>query len=162
MPIADPERLAVMRERHSGKVRGWFNNSTHWDMVELDHTDLEKLVFLESDWTKNNGLVVRVGPDYRILKRVAQRAKAMNYFSLACCHVKQRAYYESLERFELTLQGASRLAICSAEPSEVGSNPSARYYLLDGVGRCLPYMVLLLEQKIDPLRIETFVAERGT
>ncbi|MGA3335200.1 MAG: hypothetical protein ABSC62_13655 [Terracidiphilus sp.] len=86
----------------------------------------------------------------------------MNYISLACCHVKQRAYYESLERAELALQGANRLAICSAEHSEMDSNPSARYYLLDGVGRSLPYMILLLEQKIESLRIEAFMAERGS
>jgi hypothetical protein len=162
IPNAAAEKLAVMRERHSGKVRSWFNDSTRWYIAELDLADLEKLVFLECDWTKGNGLVQNDGPDYRTLMRVALRAKAMNYISLACCNVKQRAYYESLERVELTLEGAHRLAICSAEPSEMSSNPSASYYLLDGVGRCLPYMILLLEQKIEPLRIEAFVAERGT
>ncbi len=150
-----------MSERHSGKVRPWFNDSTRWYLAELDRTDLEKLVFLECDWTKGNGLVQNDGPDYRTLLRVAQRAKAMKYISLDCCNVKQRAYYESLERSEFGLQGANRLAICSAEPCEMDSNPSARYYLLDGLGRSLPYMILLLEGKIEPMRIEAFMAERG-
>ncbi len=161
IPGGDGEKLAAMHERHSGKMRPWFNESTRWSIVEPETSDIEKLVFLECSWTKDNRLVQDDGPDYRTLGRVAKRGVAMGYVSLSSCHAKQKAYYEGLALGEQPLSGCDRIAICSAEPCEMSSNPSARYYLLDGVGRCLPYAMLLLEEKIIPVRVEAFLAERG-
>jgi hypothetical protein len=56
--------------------------------------------------------------------------------------------------------GQRRIAICSAEPSEIQSNPDAHYYLLDGVGRCLPYMILLRERHPVPVPVEAFLGRR--
>jgi hypothetical protein len=58
------------------------------------------------------------------------------------------------------LKGENRIAICSAEPSETTSNPSADYYLLDGAGRCLPYMMLVKQNKLGFAPIESFLAKR--
>jgi hypothetical protein len=69
--------------------------------------------------------------------------------------------YDRLAAGRLELKGENRIAICSAEPDEISANPAARYYLLDGVGRCLPYMILLKEGRLKQMSIEAFLAERG-
>jgi hypothetical protein len=163
-PIPEqPEQLiGAMWERHCGKMRKWFDESTRWYIVELDAVDdLPNLVFLECPWTKAAGLVIPDGPNYRLLRRVSENALASNYLnSLPPDHPEHKNYYDALERAELQLVGKDRIAICSAESTETASNPTARYYLLDGVGRCLPYMMLLLELKMKPLPVEGFLAQR--
>jgi hypothetical protein len=71
-----------------------------------------------------------------------------------------KKYYDQFIAGNLQLIGANRIAICSAEPDEIRQNPNALYYLLDGVGRSLPYMVLVLQKQPVPKPIEAFVAER--
>jgi len=151
---SDP--VETMRREHNGKMRDWFSASTRWDIVALDTVgDLGNLVFLECDWTTAERLVIHDGPNYRLLSRVAMNAISENYFER-----KHRAYYDELANGSLRIEGENRVAICSAEASEVGSNPAAQYYLLDGVGRCLPYMVLLTERAREFAPIEAFRATR--
>ena len=147
-----------MRYSHSGKMRKWFDETTQWSLVELDRDDLAKLVFLESDWTKNEGLVRRDGDNYRILERVAQNAIDNRYLERPSAE-RHRLYYHLLQG-SLHLADNDRIAICSAEPCEIEQNPIAEYYLLDGVGRCLPYMILLKQQKLEHGPVEAFLAKR--
>jgi hypothetical protein len=162
IPNRPEQQVQAMRDRHSGKMRQWFNDSTRWHIVELDVVeDLSKVVFLECDWTKEAGLIIPDGPNYRLLRRVAENALACEYLSsLPQDHQEHKKYYDTLLRGSLRLVGENRIAVCSAEASETQSNPAARYYLLDGVGRCLPYMMLLLERKMEPVPVEAFLAER--
>jgi hypothetical protein len=151
-----------MRQHHGGKMRNWFNASTSWHIVELDLVgELANLVFLECQWTNQEGLVIRDGPDYRLLARVATNAMASWYLARPSAR-KHKDYYDRLAAVSLKLAGEDRIAICSAEPGEIAANPAASYYLLDGVGRCLPAMILLKEQKLKHPPIEAFLAERGT
>jgi len=127
------DAVEVMWQRHAGKMRHWFRMSPLWQIVSLDsRTDLENLVFLESDWTKQEGLVVPNGKDY----------------------------YDKLVAGSFRIDGENRVAICSAEAGEIRSNPSANYYLLDGVGRCLPYLILLERHELEWAPIEAFCAVR--
>jgi hypothetical protein len=137
-PVDTSVMVETMRQQHAGKMRAWFDASTTWQIAELDDADLAGLVFLECSWTKSEGLVLRDGPNCRLLRRVAASAASLEYLSRPTAH-KHKAYYDQLVAGTLELTGADRIAICSAEPSEVEQNPDARYYLLDGVGRCLPY-----------------------
>src|SRR5580658_2813795 len=67
---------------HRYKMRDWFNSATQWNIVSLDAAgDLANLVFLESDWTKGEGLVVPDGKNYRLLGRVVENAIAGNYLA---------------------------------------------------------------------------------
>jgi hypothetical protein len=164
VPSAPKDQLEVMWERHGigKKMREWFSSTTRWHLALLDRDDLARLVFLESDWTKREGLVIPkdpLEPDYRILERVAENAMASDYFSRPDAH-KHKAYYDALASATLRLEGDDRIAICSAEENEIRQNPSARYYLLDGVGRSLPYMVLSKAPAITYAPVESFVAER--
>jgi hypothetical protein len=160
--IADDsgDPVKVMWRDHRYKMRDWFSNATRWHIVLLDTvSDLANLVFLESSWTKSEGLVILGGTNYRILGRVAENAIAGNYLVRPSAH-KHKHYYDELTAGSLHIEGDDRVAICSAEESEIRSNPSAQYYLLDGVGRCLPYMILLAEHKQEFAPIEAFCADR--
>jgi len=159
IPREPEQQVQAMRQHHEGKMREWFSGSTHWHIVSLDDiNELANLVFLECPWTKEEGLVVPDGKNYRILSRVAENANAGDYLRRPSAH-KHKAYYGQLLAGSLLLQGENRIAICSAEPGEIASNPAAHYYLLDGVGRCLPYMCLLNEGKLEHRPIEAFRAE---
>lgn len=163
IPIPQKEQVEAMWHRHGSKddkMRKWFNESARWHIVELDVVeDLPNLVFLECDWTKEAGLVICDGLNYRTLGRVTANAND-GYLNTLPPEHKHRIYYQGLAAGTLQLVGANRIAVCSAEPSEIEPNPAARYYLLDGVGRCLPYMMLLLERKVEPVSVEAFLAER--
>jgi hypothetical protein len=160
IPDGPDQQVQAMWHRHDGKMRPWFTASSRWHIVLLEATsDLPKLVFLECPWTKEERLVIPGGPNYRLLGRVALNATAGDYLDRPSAH-KHKAYYDELAAGALRLKDEDRVAICSAEDSEIRSNPDARYYLLDGVGRCLPYMILMTEQKREHALIEAFLAER--
>jgi len=161
IPVRAEQQIATMRTAHCGKMRDWFQES-RWHIVELDAVDLSKLVFLESCWTKEKRLVIPNPnePNYRILRQVAENALKSDYLNhLPHDHPELKKYYEALIRGELQLVGRHRIVVCSAE-NEITSNPDARYYLLDGTVRCLAYMMLLLEGKVEGRPIEAFLAER--
>lgn len=152
--------LETMRKNHSGKMRNWFSIFTRWNIVTLDDiSDFANLVFLESEWTKIERLVVPDGLNYRLLGRVAKNAIAGNYLDRESAY-RHKAYYDDLANGSLRIEGGNRVAICSAEESEIHNNPAAQYYILDGVGRCLPYMMLVAEQKREFAPIEAFCAEK--
>ena len=149
-----------MWRHHPEKMRHWFNAATRWSIVSLDTlSDLQNLVFLECGWTKEEGLVIPDGSNYRLLERVARNAIAGHYLTRASAR-RHKAYYDQIASGSLRIEGEDRVAICTAEESEVRSNPAARYYLLDGVGRCLPYMMLVVENARELAPVEAFCADR--
>jgi hypothetical protein len=109
--------------------------------------------------TKEEGLVIRDGPNYRLLERVARNAIARNYLARASAR-RHKTYYDQIASGSLRVEGEDRVAICTAEESGVRSNPAAQYYLLDGVGRCLPYMMLVVEHAREFAPVEAFCADR--
>jgi hypothetical protein len=163
IPVSPEQQVQEMRERHSGKMRSWLDGSTRWHIVEFDAVEeFGNLIFLECAWTKRERLVIPGALNYRLLGRVAANAVTHRYLDEVPSNCNHRIYYDSLTRGAIRLTGKDRIAVCSAEPSEIESNPAARYYLLDGVGRCLPYMILLQEENLGLSTIEAFLAERGT
>lgn len=160
IPDDPEEQVHVMYERHKGKMRDWFTSTTSWHIVCLDAVgELSNLVFLECKWTKEEKLVVPNGVNYRLLGRVTENAMNVGYLARPFAH-RHKAYYENLAGGSLQLEGENRIAICSMEEGEGRSNPAAKYYLLDGVGRSLPYMILIHERKHEYRPVEAFLAER--
>jgi hypothetical protein len=129
IPISPPGALQgqveAMRQHHGGKMRDWFNaSSTCWHIVELELvSELADLVFLECRWTKEEGLIIRDGPNYRLLDRVATNAMASRYLARPSAR-KHKDYYDQLATGSLELVGEDRIAICSAEPGEIACEPS--------------------------------------
>jgi hypothetical protein len=151
------ERVEMMWKDHEGKMRRWFTDAT-WSIVLLNEHDFSNLIFLESCWTTSEGLVIPDGHDYRLLKRVAQNALKSSYLTRAS-DSRHKDYYVRFANGNLKLLGEERITLCSAE-GERELNPTGQYYILDGAGRSLPYLMLVLEgkQKYEP--VEAFVAER--
>jgi len=157
LPGTAPARFDVMRSDHSGKLRRWFEKA-RWCVVLLDLQELESLVFLESDWTKAEGLVVKDGVNYRLLGKVAERAIGSNYLSRTSAQ-RHLDYYRTFKSCQFRLEGSSRLVICSSSADERRDNPAGQYYLHDGTGRALSYMILVKEDAamFDP--VEAFLAQ---
>jgi hypothetical protein len=158
-PNADDagDPVKMMGQDHPGKMRDWFSNATRWCIASLDTaSDLANLVFLESEWTKREGLVIPDGKNYRLLGRVVENAISENYLARPSAN-KHKDYYDKLGNGSLRIEGEDRVAICSAEESELHSNPDAQYYLLDGVGRCLSYMILVAEHNEGLSRLKRSV-----
>ena len=160
---ADPAAaVQTMWRKHAGKMRHWFQASTRWSVISLEVSELADLVFLQCDWTEREGLVVADGLNYRLLNRVAENARKGDYFTRPPtneAHAKHQAYYQALASGSLRLNADDRLAVCTAEESEIAQNPRARYYLLGGVGRGLPYLLLTIEHAIKSTPVEAFLAE---
>jgi hypothetical protein len=160
IPDDSKEQVEIMWSQHDGKMRKWFNGGIHCYIILINNVaDLENLIFLESFWTKKEGLVVPPNKNYRLLRQVAYNAISLKYLERPSAN-QHKVYYEMEKRGLLSLEGNNRIVICSAEQSEIDSNPDGKYYLLDGVGRCLPYMILMInhEQVFKP--IEAFLIER--
>jgi hypothetical protein len=82
IPSVQEQPVAQMLLHHGPKMRDWFNAHTTWHIVDFEEvSDLADLVFLESHWTKQEGLVVRDGLNYRLLDRVAKNAMESRYLS---------------------------------------------------------------------------------
>jgi hypothetical protein len=150
-----------MRRSHAGKLRDWFLSDAKWSVAVLDAvSDVEQLVFLDSPWTRREGLVVQDGSqDCRILRRVGQNAVKCAYFTSPGAE-RHRAYHQALKTGHLRLRGECRIALRSLEPDERAANQSGTFYLLDGAGRCLPLVVLLDANEIAYEPVEAFVVER--
>jgi hypothetical protein len=160
IPDDPEEQVRVMYQRHDGKMRDWFTSTASWYIVSLDSvSELSNLIFLECKWTKDEELVVPNGVNYRLLGRVTKNAMNVGYLARPSAH-RHKTYYENLAAGSLQLEGDNRIAICSMEEGEGHSNPAAKYYLLDGAGRSLPYMILIHEGKHKYRPVETFLAEK--
>jgi hypothetical protein len=155
-PATEEEATQILETAHPGKWRDWFPHA-QWSIALLAQSDFEQLVFLENSWTKREGLTVDDGPDYRLLQRVATKAIDSSYLRTTS-DPRHRVYYRQLVD-GYRLRGRNRIAVCTAENEKV-RNPSGRYYLLDGAGRSLPYMILILERRLAYEPVEAFVATK--
>ena len=159
-PLDPRVAVATMNQEHRGKMRPWFQQVAKWSIVLLDPSEFERLIFLESDWTKTEGLVeVTARPNYRTLSRVAENAKRVEYLARPSAQ-RHRSYHEAFQSGALALAGDSRIAICTAGDHERHHNPSGSFYLLDGVGRCLPYMMLIQSDHLNYRAVEALLAEK--
>lgn len=157
-PRSEVERSEAMCRDHNGKTRTWFSTA-RWSVAKLERSEFDRLVFLDCPWTRREGLLLPDGPNYRILSRVAQNVLAGGYLEKTS-DPRHRQYYAAMAECHFRLECTSRLAICSATEDELQQNPLAVNYLLDGIGRGLAYMLLLLKTGVPYEPVETFVAER--
>lgn len=148
------DAVAVMKARHSGKWLDWFDDAA-WSIVSLGEEEFGRLIYLDNAWTKREGLTIKDRPNYRLLSRVAELAREIDY--LAHGDPRHRRYYTLLQ-CGLRLTGDCRVMIRSADEGEMRDNPDGQHYLMDGAGRGLPYMILLLEGKLAYEPVEAFVA----
>jgi hypothetical protein len=162
LPATAAERCALMERAHRGKLRAWFPTA-EWSIVLLEEVrELERLVFWHSPggWAQWHGLVVEDGtPDWRTLGRVAENAARGDYLRKVP-DPQHLHYYRAYRDCHFRLEGGSRLALCSLTPEEKAENPGGSYYLQDGNGRSLPYLLFVNEDRARFEPVEAFLAER--
>jgi hypothetical protein len=125
-----------------------------WWLVRLDMHDFGRLIFGEVDWTESFVQPYRGTLDYRLLRNVASRPEAQ-------AHAKKRHYYADMQQGKyVPLQGDDMIAVSTPQPEEQRPNPSGLYYLHDGNGRCLAYMVLILQEKLRFEPVEAFLCDQ--
>jgi hypothetical protein len=158
VPTSARDRREEMRTKHPGKIRPWFSSGV-WDVVLLDQQDLERLIFYEDQATKSSGLVnPNDGLNYRLLGKVAENARKSQYLTRVpgSGHVR---YYQALRDGHFLLEHSSSIVICTPNAGERLSNPNGLYYLHDGTGRALPYLMLVKEGHIPFEPVMAFRAE---
>lgn len=132
-------------------------------LITINLEEFRRLVFLENNWTIEERLTPRNNPtDYRLLERVAERAINMDYINnINEGHrgYRMREYYNKIQSSDLQLNCENRIIIRSLVENERIHNPHGNYYIHDGNGRCLPYMILLLEDRIEFNKVECYCFE---
>jgi len=172
VPWLARNRREFMRQRHSGKLKDWFENA-NWSIVRITQDEFDRLIPIEDCWTKKVGLTDwSRGANYRLLRNVAYtaiRKIKSGEISLDCDQMSgYRKYYPRLKHGHMHLEGNDRIVLRSLEDDERFGNPEGKppgnprglFYLHDGWGRSLPYQMLLKEQALQYTPVEAFLACR--
>jgi hypothetical protein len=157
VPDTAPARMDMMKRDHGGKLRFWFEKG-RWSVVLLEREEFANLIFHEDGWTRQEGLLVDDGQNYRLLGRVADRALESGYLTKTN-DKRHLEYYTAFRRCHFRPEGISRLVICAANDAERKANPGGSFYLHDGTGRGLPYMILVTENPAMFEPVEAFLAQ---
>jgi hypothetical protein len=158
-PSSDDDPVALMKELHgTGKWLPWFDEA-HWTIVRLSEQEFRHLIFLDSGWTKEEGLTVPAASNHRLLQRVAENAIRIGYLERESAK-RHRQYRDAmLEGFRMA--GDHRVMLRTATARERAGSPDGTFYWMDGAGRGLPYMILLLERRLAYEPVEAFLAQPG-
>lgn len=151
IPQTPGDRLAEFNGgREKDKYRDWFPAGS-WFLQRLQiPEDLETLIFLDTPqlrpWLTNT-------PERRpLLGDAAKDASTRHYFENNPRAAGQRRNYEDLKARRTELRGSDRLVIITPNTSEKSDCPSGTFYLHDGFGRALPYMMVILQGvKLSPV-----------
>ena len=111
--------------------------------------------------TRREQLVIERIP--RTLKNAAENALATGYFeTMRRKRERHFWYYLSYIYGQLSLRKENRLVVRTLNEDEKHNflKGTYSYYLHDGWGRALPYMVLLLQERIKYEPVEAFLAEQ--
>jgi len=116
---------------------------------------------IDAPETRREQLVVERIP--RTLENAAENALASGYFKTMRRKREHHFwYYLSYIFGQLSLKNENRLVVRTLNETEKQDLPESTYsyYLHDGWGRALPYMVLVLKERIKYKPVEAFLAER--
>lgn len=158
VPGTPEDRLAEFHGEAKDKYREWFPKA-RWTVQRLeDPKEMESLMVVSASFTREHRLW---NPgEQRLLGVEARNAIRHDYFRTDPNSGRHRDYYNRLRTGRLELRGADRLVLLSLEDTWRREAPDTTYYLHDGFGRALPYMMLLEEEAIQFAPVEVFLAER--
>src|SRR5437660_979007 len=121
-PTTDEARRHLMENEHGGKLRDWFPRADWW-MVLIEHKEeFERLVYLCSDWTRNNSLTRPGSKNFRLLRKVAANAIQSRHIE-AEASPQMKSYFQQLKEGRLTLCGNDRLVLRTLVDSERNDCP---------------------------------------
>lgn len=149
-------RRYVMRQRHPGKLRPWFE-AGRWRIVEVQSIDeLEPLMIVaKATWEGIQGTMPR------FLGAASRHLRRQNYFSVFPNDGDQlRLYYRRFTTGGFELAGEDRVVIVTLEASREW--PPGSLYVHDGCGRLLAYLSYLREAAVPfhPLKHSTLRKHR--
>jgi len=158
VPGTPEDRLAEFHGGAKYKYREWFLTARWTVQCLQDPEEMESLMVVSAHFTREYRLWNP--PEQRLLGVEARNAIRYDYFLKDPKSGRHRCYYNLLWTGKLELRGADRLVLLSLEDTWRREAPDATYYLHDGFGRALPYMMLLEEEAIQFAPVEVFLAER--
>ncbi len=151
----------LMQDDHAeGKLKHWFENAD-WSIVCITQDEFERSMILEGEWTKAHDLVDPLSDEanYRLLGTVAHTAIRTNYLEIEA-DKRMKEYYRKFKSGS-SFMGHEPIVLRSLEPDEeTPRNPDALFYLHDGLGRSLPYQILLVQGRLSYEPVEAFLARR--
>ena len=155
------ERQTQMEATQPGKLwPGYISWS--WSLVEISPSELPNLLILSSGWTREEQLVRN--HILRTLDAAVTHALESGYFTTqADRRTRHQSYYSTYERSTPSTSELDRIVLRTLrddERSEVvaAGRGDVSYYLHDGFGRCLPYLTLLRQKRVEPVVIEAYLA----
>ena len=158
IPTTADEMEFRFKESVGGKYRPWFPKG-RWAIKRLTICEFKRLMVLDAHQTRDEQLVTDKVP--RTLENAAKNALTTGYFEAMTEKRKKHFwYYLSYQYGSLSLESNNRLAVISLNDNEKRGVPNGTYsyYLHDGWGRALPYMVHIL-QGWEYKPVEVFCAE---
>lgn len=160
IPVFARNRHRLMRKCHSGKLEDWFQKA-NWSIVSLTQDEFERSMILEGGWTIDDGLVDRSSTEinYRLLRNVANIAIQMRYLETNA-NERMRNYYERLRNGSFRMSQEFIVLRSLGSNEKTHRNPDALFYLHDGLGRSLPYQVLIREGCLSYEPVKAILALR--
>ncbi len=174
VPRLARNRRKLMEKEHRDKTRPWYK-SAGWSIVTITQDEFERIIPIESDWTKEVGLTDwSLGVDYRLLRNVAHiaiRKIGNEEYFIEDNKAEMRGYeryYNALKHGDRRLKDKDRIVLHSLDDNERLGNPQGKppgnpcgfFYLQDGWGRSLPYQILLMEGYVAYEPVEAFLVCR--
>jgi hypothetical protein len=161
-PTTEDEMRSLFKKSYPGKYWDPFPRE-RWSICLLDYDEFKKLMIVDGAETRSEQLVIAGIP--RTLKNAARNAVATGYFeTMRWTREKHFWYYLSYRFGSLVLNNKDRLVVRTMNEDEKKQDVpkgTFSYYLHDGWGRALPYMVLLFEKRIKYDPVEVFLAEEN-
>ena len=158
IPETAHKRLDAFQTWARGKFHDWFITARWTVQLVESPRELESLMVVSAPFTReyrlwNDG-------EQRLLGVEARNALQHDYFLNDPTSGRHARYYLLLKGGKLKLEGQDRLVLITLDESSRLEAPAATYYLHDGFGRALPYMMLLEENGLQFEPMEAILAER--
>ncbi len=158
IPWSARNRRKLMKKSHAGKLESWFERG-YWSIISITQDEFERSMVLEGEWTEVDGLVDPSSDEleYRLLRSVAHTAIRIGYLETKA-NERMRDYYRKLKSGDISMS-QEYIVLRSLGPNEATNrNPDALFYLHDGLGRSLPYQVLITEGYLSYEPVTAFLA----
>ena len=157
--------LAEMQRDWPGKLRPWFPDA-RWSLISLDTIDdVMTLICLDDAPMRQIGLSNGATPDNRITRAVVHAAREHGLFDQSRPTALKCVIGFRNKRAELQaagwpkLSGVEKLVLCSPNAGERSENPSASWYLHDGLGRLTAYLYAVIYEGVAFSAVEALLAE---
>jgi hypothetical protein len=163
--LSDDEWCKRQMGNHLGKMDKGILWDGKWSLQKIgDKNDVGNVVCLDGGWTKV--LKKNTGLNWRTLSSYVKQAKEIGYFDQSEESLGKEEYRKRMSYYldykqgnRLDFRNRNRIVFRKVTLGEKEQNPSASYYLQDGLGRMLPLFYLMEYEGLPMPEIEVLVVE---